>query len=166
FADLEWPPVDLGRKPAVVNDVGDEVAEPAPEAGAAGFERALERRRVADERIGRRHRFGEQRKGELAARPALWIEVHPVHQAEHRFGPGEVALHQPAIDRVIAEGWIGKSPVRRVRLSLARADNDLTQLASERAGAAAQRLGVSERARSDLASGGQELRAIEGDEWV
>src|SRR5215467_1338397 len=80
----------------------------------------------------------------ILSRPAFGVEVHLVDEAEQRLAPGEIALHQPAIDGVIAESGIGKSPVGCNRLALALAHDDLAQLAGEGGGAPSQRLGVSD----------------------
>ena len=77
LAELELRRVDLARPAAVVDDVVDEVRQPADDARAAGLERPLERGRVA--------RAGSS--SARARRPAARPRTPPCRRARRRSPP-------------------------------------------------------------------------------
>ncbi|MCY1304478.1 hypothetical protein D9M70_542360 [compost metagenome] len=107
---------------------------------AAGLEEALDRRRVA-QRVGRRHRLGQQADDELAAADVFRRQVavgHPVLQFP---APGQVGLHVAAVQRVVAPGRVGETAVFVARAQFRGAEQHVLQFDAE----AGRMLGAVER---------------------
>jgi hypothetical protein len=166
LADAERPAIDLRRQAAVLAQVVREVARAREQALAARRERVPERGRVAGEAVGRRQRLGDERQREATAHAALRIEMDLVHDALDPGAPGEIALHEAAVDRVFTERRVGPASVARVGRSLRAAEGDIAELVAHLGEHAADEPGLEQRAHPDAAGGGEELRAVERDQRV
>jgi hypothetical protein len=94
-----------------LHQVADKVLEAVQQACAAGVDQALERRRIAGERIGRRHRIDEQRDHETRAIGVALVHRRLVHEAGQRAAPSQVALRQRPVCGALLPGRIGKTLV-------------------------------------------------------
>jgi hypothetical protein len=102
------------------------------EARAAGIDELLERRGVAGERIGRRHRVHEQRDDEARALGVALVDLGLVEKAIERVAPGQIALRERAVGDALHPGRIGKAPIPGVGRELACAGRDASELGEQR----------------------------------
>src|SRR5208283_6010664 len=75
LAHLERAGVDLRRKAAVLDEIGDIVLEASPQVLAAGVNDFLERRGVAEQGVGRRKGIDEDSGDEFRARVVVLVEI-------------------------------------------------------------------------------------------
>ncbi|MCY1294755.1 hypothetical protein D9M70_440670 [compost metagenome] len=130
LADLEGVHVDLAGHAAVVHQVLGQVAEAVEQALAAGFEEALDRRRVGHA-VGRREGLGHQVDDEVAAADVLGRQVAVLDPLVQLLAPGQVGLHVAAVQRVLAPGRVGEAAVAVLRAQLGLAEQDVLQLQAE-----------------------------------
>jgi hypothetical protein len=170
-ADLEWPLVHLRRHRAVVEQVIHVVAKTVEEAAAGSIERALERPRIAEQRIGRRQRFGQQRhretflRGELPVltRNGFGLESDKVVQ---RRSPGEVNLHQAAIEGILAERRIVEAPIAGLRLEIGNAGSNLRQVEQKARHPRTKFIRMRREVAQELPERGEKIARADTDERI
>ena len=131
LADLEFPIVHLARHAEIVGQVVDEILHAVQQALAAGFGNALQRSRVAEQRIGRRESFGEQLQHEAGALAVLGGRVGAIEHAIQHRAPGDEALHEPLVVTIFLPDHVAESPVARIGSDLRTAHRDVDGLARE-----------------------------------
>ena len=122
----------MRRQAAVAHQVADEILQSVQQAGAASVDQLLQRRRVAGERVGRRHRVHQQRDDEARALGVALVELGVVEEAVERVAPGQVALRQRPVGDALLPGRIGEALVLGVGRELAGAGRDPAELAEQR----------------------------------
>lgn len=115
----------------VVPDVTGPVAHSAGKILATSVERLLERRGIADERIGGRDRAPDDadRETGLLCRPRG--RLYGIGQVVEARREGEVGLPDPLVDRVLAPRRLGEAPVLTIGPHRGGAPSDPHQLAGE-----------------------------------
>ena len=110
LADGEGAAVDLGGHPAVVPDVVEHVAEASDDAAPAGVEGALQRRGVAEQRVG-----GRQRADVRVEDEARLLHLAPVRAAALVVVDEAAQRIRPAPGRTARAAGIPGSATRRGR---------------------------------------------------
>ncbi|MNO75742.1 hypothetical protein D3C76_667990 [compost metagenome] len=164
-ADLEGRLVHLAGHAAVLDQVLDQLREAVQHALAAGIQQALERRRIG-QGVGRRQGVGEQADEELAAAGVLLGQVAAGDPLVQRTGPGQVALHVAAVQRVAAPGRVAEALVACLRLQFRAAQQHVLQLAAQCRGipGAVQRL--HQGLAQDLPGAAEQVAAVRSDHRV
>ncbi|MCY1402821.1 hypothetical protein D9M71_179800 [compost metagenome] len=104
--------------------------EPVQDTLAAGFIDALERCRVG-QRVGGRHRLGQQADDELATVGIVFAKVAGGYPLIHFPAPGQVSPHVTTIQRITLPGRLVEALVPGRRLDLRAVEQDILQLDAE-----------------------------------
>src|SRR5208283_4474426 len=99
LAHLERAGVDLRRKAAVLDEIGDIVLQARPQALPAGVDDFLERRGVAEQSVGGRKGVDEDSGDEFRARAVVLVEINLLDVGRNRVGPGKIALQDFVMQR-------------------------------------------------------------------
>jgi hypothetical protein len=131
LADRKAPSIDLRREAAVVHEIADEIFQSVYEACAAGVDELLQRRGIAGERVGRRHRVHDERDDEPRTLGIALVDLCIIHKAIERVAPGQVALCERAVGDALSPSRIGKAPVLGVGREFACAGRDASELGEQ-----------------------------------
>jgi len=126
LADFKGAHVDLARHAAVMHHVLGQVGQAIEQALAAGFEEALDCRRVG-RAVGGGHGFGHQVDHEVAATDVLFRQVAVADPVVQFLAPRQVGLQVAFVQRVLAPGRVVKATVIVFGLQLRFAEHHVLQ---------------------------------------
>src|SRR5262249_55373662 len=149
---------------AVAREVADEILQPMHEAYAAGVDELLQRRGIACQRVGRRHRVYDQRDDEARPFGIALVELDLVQETVECVAPGEVALRQRAASQVLFPGRIGKALVLGIGCRLAAAGRDAPEFTEERQIVAAGYGGIAQYLRDQQTRRSENVLAAHPDQ--
>ena len=124
LAHLEGALVDLRRQTAILGQIVIEVLHPLQQREAARIDHALRSRRVADQRIGRRHRIGNHAHHELGARMLQLAHLHFADPLVQVLLRREEGLHAALVERVVLPSRVLEPAVLLVGFAFRFAEQD------------------------------------------
>ena len=111
-ADGEFARIHLRGQAA---EVVDHVLDAAQHAAAAGLEKLAQRRRITEQRVGRRGGTEQQLHRDSRTHVVPPVQPAAIEPRPSRFGPSQVALLKRAEERVAAPHRIGEALVPGLR---------------------------------------------------
>ena len=145
-AYLERPLVHHRGHAAVVADVPGEVAEAGEEARTASVDEALDRGRVAEEIVGRRHRVGNQPGDHAGLAGVDVVETGRVDPLVETLAEREIHLQQVAVNPARLPGRVAEAAILLRKIVARLAECNASELLCETQRYARRRDGLPEEA--------------------
>src|SRR6266849_1019558 len=101
LADLERPPVDLGRNGPALGNVAEEILEAFQQALAVCLDRSLQREGIAQQEVRRRQRIANLRQQKCRASGLLRLETGLTGVVFQRRIEGQITLQHRAVELVL-----------------------------------------------------------------
>lgn len=160
LTDLECVFGDLPGQPVVVQEVIDQMADPADQAVAAGVEDFLDRQRI-EQAVGRRHGIVEQGECEVRAGAVIRVHVAVVDPALDLLLPAQVGLQAAPVKGVEAPRRIVETTVLRVGGVQGVAQQHATQLTTQFQGVPRGMHGVAQAMGGNTAQSRNQITAAQ-----